>query len=387
MPTRNYMVVHARRDHSFRVPRPDLSDSLGTPNACTQCHKGKSNQWAAEAALRWWGSRVRAEPHYGETIRAAQQEQAGAASGLERLIGDPARPAIRRATAASLLARNAGPGAAASIQRGLSDADPMVRLGALSAAEAIEPRARLALLSTLLRDPIRTVRIDAARALTAVPRELIGSAGRADFEAALAEYIASQNVDADRAESHLNLAGVFVDQGELDRAEAEYETALELSPALGGAYVNLADLYRQRGRDDKAERVLRRGVAAAPRDPGVRHALGLTLVRQKRMREALKELELAATLPPDRPHYVYVYAVALDSEGQAQRALRVLAGAHRRHPGNREILYALVTFSAKAGDRPSAVTYAKRLLALDPQDPDALRLLRGLSGAASPEAR
>jgi tetratricopeptide (TPR) repeat protein len=387
MPTRNYMVVHARRDHSFRVPRPDLSDALGTPNACTQCHKGKSSQWAAEAALRWWGSRVRSEPHYGETIRAGQQEQAGADEGLERLVDDLARPAIRRATAASLLARNAGPRAAAAIQRALSDADPMVRLGGVSAAEAIEPRARLALLSALLRDPIRTVRIDAARALTAVPKELMNPVARADFDAALAEYIASQHGDADRAESHLNLAGVFVDQGALDKAEAEYQTALALSPALGGTYVNLADLYRQRGRDDEAERVLRRGVAAAPRDPGVRHALGLTLVRQKRMTEALKELELAAKLLPDRPHYVYVFAVALDGQGQSRRALGVLGDAHRRYPGNREILYALATFSEKAGDRATAVSYAKRLLALDPQDPDALRLLEGLSGTTAPQAR
>jgi Tfp pilus assembly protein PilF len=387
MPTRNYMVVHARHDHSFRIPRPDLSASLGTPNACTQCHRDKSNQWAADAALRWWGGRVRGEPHYGETIRAGQEELAGAAAALERLVGDPAKPAIRRATGASLLGRNAGASGVAAIQRALSDPNPMVRHGALAAAEALEPSARVALVSPLLRDRIRTVRIDAARALTAVPKDMMGSAERADFEAALAEYIHSQNVDADRAEAHLNLAGVAVDRGDLVRAEEEYETALALSPAFGGAYANLADLYRQQGRDDEAEKLLRRGLAAAPGDPGVHHALGLTFVRQKRMPQALKELGLAATLLPERPHYVYVFAVALDSSGQAQRALTLLAGAHSRHPGNREILYALATFSAKAGDRPSAIAYAERLLALDPQDPDALRLFQGLSGGRSPDAR
>src|SRR5262249_6680361 len=38
MPTRTYMVIDVRRDHSFRVPRPDLSLKYGTPNACNQCH-------------------------------------------------------------------------------------------------------------------------------------------------------------------------------------------------------------------------------------------------------------------------------------------------------------------------------------------------------------
>ena len=88
MPTRDYMVVHARHDHSFRAPRPDLSVSIGTPNACTQCHRNKSNAWAAEAALRWWGDKVRAEPHYGQVIHAAREEQASAEPALQQLVGD-----------------------------------------------------------------------------------------------------------------------------------------------------------------------------------------------------------------------------------------------------------------------------------------------------------
>jgi Flp pilus assembly protein TadD len=387
MPTRDYMVVHARHDHSFRVPRPDLSVSIGTPNACVQCHKAKSNQWAADAALRWWGDKIRSEPHYGETIHAAQEELAGADAALQRLIGDPGKPAIRRATAASLLSRNGGETAGAALPRALADPDPLVRDGAITAAEALEPSARLPLVSGLLRDPIRTVRIDAARTLAAVPKEMMNSSERADFERALAEYVQSQLVDADRAEAHLNLAGIYVEQGELDRAEGEYRAALGLMPALAGAYVNFADLYRLKGRDDEAEKVLRQGLAAAPRDPGIHYALGLTLVRQKRTAEALQELLKAATLPPERPHYIYVYGVALDSVGQTEGALEILAAAHARHPGNREILSALASLSAKAGKGAAAVGYAKALVELDPQDPQARQLYDELTGKHPPGAR
>ena len=38
MPETTYMAVDPRRDHSLRIPRPDLSVKHGTPNACTQCH-------------------------------------------------------------------------------------------------------------------------------------------------------------------------------------------------------------------------------------------------------------------------------------------------------------------------------------------------------------
>ncbi len=384
MPTRDYMVVHARHDHSFRVPRPDLSVSTGNPNACTQCHRNKSNAWAAEAALRWWGDKARKQPHYGQTMYAAREELAPAEAALQQLVGDSSRPGIRRATAASLLARNGGATSTATLSKALADPDPLVRDGALTAAEGIAREQRLALVSPLLRDPIRTVRIDAARTLASVPKDQMNSSERADFEAALAEYVQSQMVDSDRAEAHLNLAGVYVEQGELDRAEAQFRTALALMPALAGTYVNFADLYRQRGRDDEGERVLRQGLCVAPQDPGIHHALGLALVRQKRMGEALKELEKAAVLPPERPRYTYVYAIALDSAGQTGRALEVLTSAHAGHPGNREILGALASLSAKAGRGAAAVGYAKKLVELDPQDPEARQLHDQLTGKGTP---
>ena len=42
MPTKNFMVVDPRRDHSLRVPRPDLAEELGSPDACTQCHQDQT---------------------------------------------------------------------------------------------------------------------------------------------------------------------------------------------------------------------------------------------------------------------------------------------------------------------------------------------------------
>ena len=57
MPARTYMVVDPRRDHSLRVPRPDLSAALGTPNACTGCHRDRPAQWAADRVKAWGGTR------------------------------------------------------------------------------------------------------------------------------------------------------------------------------------------------------------------------------------------------------------------------------------------------------------------------------------------
>ena len=272
----------------------------------------------------------------------------------------------------------------AALARALSDPDPLVRNGALRAAGALEPSERLRLLSPLLRDPVRTVRIEAAQGLASVPREGMTASERAAFDAALAEYVQSQGVDADRAEAHLNLGSLAVAQGDPARAEAEYRKAIALMPAFGGAWANLADLYRAQGREAEAEKTLRQGIEAAPKDPGVHHALGLALVRARRMPEALVELRKAAELPPERVRYDYVYGVALDSVGQTPKAIEVLAAAHARHPANREILEALASFSLRSGDRRKAIEYARALVAVAPESAEAARVLDELQGGAPP---
>src|SRR5256885_12660071 len=35
---------------------PDLSVSLGTPNACSDCHRDHPASWASEAVVRWYGA-------------------------------------------------------------------------------------------------------------------------------------------------------------------------------------------------------------------------------------------------------------------------------------------------------------------------------------------
>ena len=62
MPTKTYMVVDARRDHSIRVPRPDLSISLGTPNACSQCHGDRPARWARRDGGRLVSRRAADDP-------------------------------------------------------------------------------------------------------------------------------------------------------------------------------------------------------------------------------------------------------------------------------------------------------------------------------------
>jgi tetratricopeptide (TPR) repeat protein len=365
MPARLYMVVDARRDHSFRIPRPDLTVKLGTPNACGDCHRREGAGWAAEAiAKRRPGTNL--PSHYAGAIAAGR----AGAPGAERLLADVATradvPGIVRATAVSLLPAVAGSATPRLARRLPADADPLVRLASLGIAPLAPPRIRLDTFGLLLSDPVRVVRMEAASALAGVPRGEFPPALLGAFDAALAEYRATQHYNADRPEAWINLGRLEARLGNSDEAKRAYETAIQRAPDFIPARVALADLWRDLGRDDEAQAALQEAVKRAPGNPDARHALGLALVRAGRREAALAELERAAQLAPANARYAYVLGVAQHDMGRQDAARATLEQAHRRHPGNRDILEALAAYAAEAGNAAAAARWRAQLEALGP---------------------
>lgn len=383
MPTRTYMVVHERHDHSMRVPRPDLTVSIGTPNACNGCHADQTPQWAAdEIARRTPGKSKR--PHFGEAIAAGRRGLPEADALLVRLLADAAQPAIARATAAQMLAESADQ---RPLIAALADPSPIVRAAAAGALNAPTLADLARPLVPLLNDPVRQVRMDVARRLVSLPDSQLSQAQRSDREGAMREYLAALSLDADRAEARLNLGALHAERGDPVAAEREYLAARRLSPHFPGTYVNLADLYRQLGRDDEAIRLLREGSAQAPESADLPHAMGLALVRAQRLDEALPQLERAATLAPDVTRYSYVYGVALETAGPPGRGIDVLKKAHDRRPNDAEVLSALVAYRRLSGHLDDAMTYAARLAALHPNDPSVRAMLDQLKAERDARTR
>jgi Flp pilus assembly protein TadD len=91
-------------------------------------------------------------------------------------------------------------------------------------------------------------------------------------------------------------------------------------------------------------------------------------------------LARAAELAPEQAHFGYVYAVGLHSAGQADPALAVLKKAHQAHPGDAEVLLALVTMTREKGALHESLGYARELVALLPWDPRARQLLAQVEG-------
>ncbi|WP_437579048.1 multiheme c-type cytochrome [Sorangium sp. So ce887] len=313
MPARTYMGVDVRHDHGFRVPRPDLSVRLGIPNTCTDCHAQKPASWAADAVRAWLGRPAQSYQTTTEVFalaRTAPGDPAVAAE-LQRLATDRANPAIARATALASL--RAAPTAAslAVLRSALADPDPLLRRAALSALESYDPRRIAAVAAPLLADPVRGVRVEAARVLAGVDLGALPERAAQDLDGALREYIATQTLHADRAEAQNNLGLIFTRTGKPRDAEQAYLAALRIEPGYVPTYVNLADLYRELGRDADGVALLRRGITRLPEQAELLHSLGLALVRQGHQDQALEPLKRAAELAPEQARFQTVYQAAL----------------------------------------------------------------------------
>ena len=301
MPQRTYMKIDPRRDHAFRVPRPDLAQAARSPSVCMRCHKEKGEAWAAQAVAK-------AHPRgrvaggkgvmpFGPILAAARRGDPGAAAGLFRLLQDPQQAPIVRATALKqlqTLAPRLPPSAKAPIlslaSEALGDTHPLVRRAALGGLGPLTPR----LAPPFLRDPFRSVRIESARLLA-------GRGKGRGFEEALAEYIAFLDLNSDRPGAWLQRAILQTLRGGLSEAKASCRKALNVDPSFGPAAVNLADILRMEKKDQEGLGVLEAFRQSFPNQLIIWQAEVLALVRLKRLERATKLVESALQRFPEDP--------------------------------------------------------------------------------------
>ncbi len=364
MPARTYMRIDPRRDHSLRVPRPDLSVQYGVPNACNRCHSDKDAGWAAAAIEKAHGPRRKGYQNYFDALSTARSGAPGALDKLLTLAGEADAPGIARATAVAALGQHPGVRGFAALRIAAQSGDPLIRDAALEAVLSYPPQQRAELALPLADDPRRAVRIKAGQALLGVPDALLDSSQRTVRDRAGVEWRASELAAAERPESHLNLGAAAAAYGEAQEARAQYRAALKLDPRFTPAYANLAELERGRGDETQAAAVLDEGLHAVPGDPVLLHLSGLQQVRAHRLTEAIDLLGYAARAAPEEPRYAYVYAVALHSAGQSAAAVSVLERALRSSPYSPDLLTAAASYEREAGHPAAAHEYQRRIDAL-----------------------
>jgi len=346
MPERLYMSVDLRRDHSFTIPDPLLSKKSDTPNACTSCHRGKTDNWAAQA-LKDWG------------MDARQNTWAVINRGLEKqdslVFRDYALnsyalnlASIRQATLISKLAVFPSRLLVETASPQLANPDPLIRRAAVSALQGVPVQLRWQLLNPLIEDPVKVIRLEVASGLADALLQLTGKDAER-LSRLIDEYRESLDYNADSPAGQLSIGILETRLGYSILAENAYLRALEIEPNFVPALINLSDFYRSTGRDPESRELLLKALQVAPDSATANHAYGLFLVRSGQQKQALEYFETAIKQEDANPRHIYVYAVALDSLGQTEASIKVIDAAGNIWPNNLELSFLQVSYMDKIG--------------------------------------
>jgi tetratricopeptide (TPR) repeat protein len=367
MPGRIYMGVDYRPDHSFRIPRPDLSLKLGAPNACNRCHQDQTSQWADDYMTQWYGPGRRG--HYGTTIDAGRKRLPGAPKMLARLAVDPLYPVIVRATALSLLGAGPNPERRQAFELALADEEALIRRTAVDQLNSADLKKQTALLAAMLYDPVKAVRIEAARRLTEIAAPQLDGSQQQRYQAALLEYRESMEYSADFAFARYNLANLYANLKQPEKAVAFFLGAIRIDNQFYPAKVNLAMLYNSMGRKDETEALLREVVAEHFELYEVHYSLGLLLAEMKKFEEAAGQLEIAADGLPGRARVHYNLGLLQQQLQRHRAAEAALLRALDIEPDNLDYLYAAADHYLKRGKLIKAEDIAKRMIEKHPGNP------------------
>jgi predicted CXXCH cytochrome family protein len=355
MPDKTYMGVDKRRDHSFKIPAPHISNEFGTPNACTACHDQKDNTWAATQIESWYG-----KPEVlSETQRNLLRLRHGQAISLKQhlaIVSDESIDEISRASALELISKNTEQLKFEQLLPHSKSAKDLIRLAATRVSVLLISEQRVALVQPLLNDPLKSIRAAAAQALVGLP---IQQPKRVAFRQALNELAIAKENSAYRGEGRVNQGNIALAEGNVITAELAYKASVDIDPYFPVAYVNLADFYRAMNREDLVAQILTKGMTLLPQSSEIAYSFGLHLVRIKNIEQAVRYLEKAMILSPGEVQLAYTYALALDGNDQTDLAIQRLKMLIGEYTDNSSLIELGLFLSHKTNKRAQFEWFSK----------------------------
>lgn len=374
MPGRIYMGNDFRRDHSFRVPRPDLSARYGVPNTCNTvgCHDDESAEWSALAVKDWYGpERVK---HFSDALTFGRTRVPEAIPGLIELATDKTQPGIARSTAVMYLGETVAPEAFQTITSLLNDNDPLVRYTSARIIDVLSPQDRAQLLAPMLVDNVRTVRIAALGSLVGVPKNLMSNLDQANYDNVFKEYWTGVQLRSDFPGGQMEIAQYYEKTGNPSLAEQAYVRAIEIDSYYNPARINLAGMYYNQERFKEAEELFKKVIELEPAFGQAYYSLGLLFAEQNNMLEAAKYLEQATDKIDYNDRVPYNYGLILQRLGKREDAELAFKTGLKINPNSTSNLYALSYLYVEQNRFKEATPVMKKLLVLDPNNQQYVQL-------------
>ena len=358
MPASTYMGVDARRDHSFKVPRPSLSTQHNTPNVCIDCHDAKSNQWAAAQVSKWFGKSNALSNSAKQLVNLLDGREISFEQHVA-IVNDTALSDIERASALALLPNTVGQVDDALIRPWVESDVALLRLASAQIGFLVPPSERQKTYLSLLEDKYKAIRVAAAEHVIA-PTQPPAMEPSLRLQRAFNELTLSKSLSSWRGEGALNLSQSQFKQGNLDLAVTSLEHSIKIDPYFAPAYINLLDIYRQINAHKKEQVLFEQGLVRFPQYAPMQYAYGLYMIRQKELGNAVSAFEKAVVLAPNEPQYLYLLVLAMDANGDTNNGLKKL----KSRPSalhDRQLVELGLSLSEKIGDRQS-YEFFRRLL-------------------------
>ena len=357
MPGNYFMGRHFRRDHSLRIPRPDISKVTNAPNACNQCHKDKTTDWAIEKTTAWYG--LKNKDHFGFTFHKASQGDFSALEELYTIINDEKKPMIVRQTAMDVLRTNYPEQSQSILNPFLSNKATELRYQSVFNSRVDETNASQIL--NLLNDPIKGIRTTAAIKI-AEDKRFLTATYQSDYNKAIKEYVAILTYNSDFPDAKLNLGNYYYSQNNPQKAAEYYLKTIHQDKELTQAYYNLAYLYNETNKKSDAVAVLESYLQKNPKDTRAYYDVGLLVAEYGDYPTAIVYLEKAKnyTSPNDRVllNLAKIYAF-LGAKNKAESYFEELV---QKYPDTQEYYVELFQFYIQNKNTEKAKQTAVKLL-------------------------
>ena len=376
MPGKLYMGNDFRHDHSFRVPRPDLSVKYGTPNACSNCHKDKSEQVLAQAIVTWFGPKR--NYHFAEDLIPGSKLDPESESHLVKLITQKNTPDIVKATAAFYLGNTLSQTSLQTLLNCLQHPDAQVRYRALRSLNNFEYQAWVTAVGPLLRDKVRAVRIAAADLYLSIPAENIPSNWNTDFSLSQKELKDYLYYQTDFATGNIMMADYYAKIHDYPNAEKFYLKGLKKDDQLNYAWINLSTVYNLQSNNAKALGALQKALKNDPNNERIYYSLALLYNEMDNKEAAIKSLAKAVALKSGNPRVYYNYGLMLNQNQQFQEAISVLEKGITISPNEPDLYYALTFVYRQSKNTVKAQQTVLKLQQLAPNNPDYQELFRSM---------
>jgi tetratricopeptide (TPR) repeat protein len=367
-----YMGNDFRRDHSFRIPRPDQSVKYETPNACNTCHTDKSAEWASDFIVEKYGPN-RAD-HFSDHLLKGYFEDSNA---WKVLFSNSNYPAIARATALAQYVNQ--PLTQQQIQElaaYLKDPEVMVRNEAIRAFELIKPQGVASSIKPLLNDSIRVIRISAARYFNGTGEFLPNDAA---FEKANKEYLENLETNSDFSQGLNEIAIYHQMKGNSELAIENYKKAILEDNRNNRPRLNLAFFYYEQGLIEESEALYLKVAEQEPEFSYSYYMLGLLYNELGQQNKSLEYLKLATEKQPVNINAFYNYIVMLQQRGEQKESLKIAKEALNISPNNERILYVQLTGQLNLGDLREAYKTCLQLIQINPTNGNYQQILAQIS--------